>query len=190
MEDNFTPQQSLQLIQSMITRAKANLSENRFYFLLWGWVAFLCFTGQFVLKVFIGYERHYMVWLATIGASIVTIVRVRKDNRSGTRTYVGDSMSFLWMGLGISFFVLFFIFMRTPSSWQTAYPIYILFYALGTFVSGMLLKFKPLIIGGIINWGLALVCAWLPFDYQLLVAAAAVLTSYIIPGHLIKKENH
>jgi hypothetical protein len=32
---------------------------------------------------------------------------------------------------------------------------------------------------------LACLCVLLPYDYQLLVAATAILTSYIIPGHLI-----
>jgi hypothetical protein len=40
MEENFSPQESLKLIQAMITRAKANLEGNRVYFSLWGWVTF------------------------------------------------------------------------------------------------------------------------------------------------------
>jgi hypothetical protein len=56
-------------------------------------------------------------------------------------------------------------------------------------VSGMFLKFKPLIIGGIFNWLLACCSVLLPYDYQLLTAAAAILTSYIIPGHLIQANR-
>jgi hypothetical protein len=47
MQENFSPQESLLLIQSMINKAKSDLEENRFYFLLWGWMAFLAFLAQF-----------------------------------------------------------------------------------------------------------------------------------------------
>ena len=56
-------------------------------------------------------------------------------------------------------------------------------------VSGRLLQFKPLVAGGIINWVLACVCVLVPYDYQLLIAAAAILSSYIIPGHLISSNK-
>lgn len=189
-EENFSPQQSLQLIQSMISKAKANFSENRFYFLLWGWVAFSCIMGQFILKVLVNYRHHYIVWAATIVAAIITMVHASRYNRTMPRTYVGDSMSHLWTGMGISFFVLTVIITQANGGWNYAYPFFIMMYGLGTFVSGRMLQFTPLIIGGIINWFLAIVCAFLDFDYQLLVAAAAILCSYIIPGHLIKTENN
>jgi hypothetical protein len=63
-------------------------------------------------------------------------------------------MSSLWTGLGISFMALPFILAKV--AWSYAFPIYILFYATGTFISGGLLQFKPLQIGGIICWMLAI----------------------------------
>ncbi|RYZ30021.1 MAG: hypothetical protein EOO10_04285 [Chitinophagaceae bacterium] len=186
MEDNFSPQQSLQLIESMIKKVRSDIGKNRFYFLFWGWFTFLAILGQFFLKVVISYPHHYLVWLGLIPAVIITIMRTRKDDRVQHTTYVGDSMKYLWTGIGISFFVLSFIITNTQGKWLIAYPFFILFYGLGTFVSGMFLKFKPLIIGGAFNWLLACICVLLPYDYQLLVAAAAILTSYIIPGHIIE----
>jgi hypothetical protein len=186
MEENFSPQESLQLIQSMVNKAKANLSESRFYFLLWGWVAFLAIIAQFLLKVVFHWEHHYLVWLVVIPAVIITIVySVKKSNRHRVRTYIGESMSYLWTGIGISFFILSFLITNSESGWYYGYPFFILFYGLGTFVSGRLLKFTPLVVGGIFNWVLAIACVYVAFDYQLLIAAAAILTSYIIPGHLL-----
>jgi hypothetical protein len=101
------------------------------------------------------------------------------------KTYVGESMSYVWTGIGISFFVLSFIITNTKGGWINAWPFFILFYGLGTFVSGKILKFAPLVIGGVFNWLLAIASIYVDFDYQLLIAAAAILTSYIIPGHLL-----
>jgi hypothetical protein len=186
MEDNFSPQQSLQLIQDMISKTRQNLGENRFYFLLWGWVTFLAIVTQFILKVMVAYERHYLVWLITIPAAIVTIIYTVRNHRApAVRTYVGESMSYLWTGLGISFFILSLIISNSNGGWINAWPLFILFYGLGTFVSGRILKFPPLVVGGIFNWALAIVCIFVHYDYQLLLAAGAILTSYIIPGHLL-----
>jgi hypothetical protein len=189
MEENFSPQQSLQLIDSMIKKVRNDISENRFYFLFWGWLSFLAILTQFFLKAIVGYRHHYLVWLAVIPAVIVTVIHSRKAHGQTHSTYVGDSMKYLWMGIGISFFVLSFIISKTSGGWLIAYPFFILFYGLGTFVSGMFLKFRPLVVGGVINWVLACICVFLPYDYQLLVAAAAILTSYIIPGHIIQTNR-
>ena len=190
-DENFSPQDSFQLIQSMIGKTRSNLSENRIYFLLWGWASFLAIVSQFILKVWVGYERHYLVWLITIPAAIYTMVyTARRGNRRPVKTYIGDSMSSLWMGIGISFFILSVIVTRQPTGWAGAWPFFILFYGMGTFISGKLLQFRPLIIGGIFNWALAIASVFVDYDYQLLLAAAAILTSYIIPGHLLKNANN
>jgi hypothetical protein len=127
--------------------------------------------------------------LGVFPAVIVTIVYSRKRENKAVTTYIGESMGYLWTGIGISFFVLSFIISNMrEDGWYYGYPFFILFYGLGTFVSGKILQFRPLVIGGIFNWLLACVCVFVPYDYQLLIAAAAILTSYIIPGHLI--ANH
>jgi hypothetical protein len=78
---------------------------------------------------------------------------------------------------------------NSSGGWANAWPFFILMYGLGTFVSGMILKFRPLVIGGVISWVLSLVSVFVAFDYQLLLAAAAILSSYIIPGHLLRSNN-
>ena len=194
MPENFSPQQSLFLIQSMIDKTKGNISQNRFYFLMWGWIAFIGIMGQFFLKVVMEYRHHYAIWLITIVGTIISIIyTIKNKKREAVKTYIGDAMGFLWTGMGISFFILSFIitFMDTnKTGWLYCYPFFILMYGLGTFVSGKLLQFKPLIIGGIINWILACIAVFFEFDYQMLFAAAAILTSYLIPGYLIKPTSN
>lgn len=190
MQDNFSPQQSLQLIQSMIDKTRDDIGENRFYFLFWGWLVFITILSQFFLKVVLQYGHHYLVWILTVPAVVVTIVySSRRHWRHHVRTYIGESMGHLWTGIGISFFVLSIIISQTAERWSNAFPFFILFYGLGTFISGRLLQLRPLVVGGIINWALAVVCVFLSFDYQMLVAAAAILTSYIIPGHFLPARS-
>lgn len=191
MEEQFSPQDSLQLIQSMIAKTRSKLSANSFYFLFWGWVVFGAILLQFLLKVVVKYPHHYAVWLVTIPAVIVNFMYMgRQKKQAAVRTYVGESMGHLWAGIGISFFVLSMIIGRYPAGWERAWPFFILFYGLGTFVSGKILQFRPLVAGGIVNWALAMACLFVGYDYQLLLAALAILCSYIIPGHLLRAQEN
>lgn len=190
-KENFSPQESLQLIQTMIEKTRQDMSNNTGYFLLWGWVTLIACIGQYVLKNVFAYEKHYLVWLLIIPAIIISGYMGMKEQRAQkANTYVGDSMKYLWMGMGISFFVLSMILSRM--GWNNnVFPFFMLMYGLGTFVSGKFLQFKPLVFGGVAAWALAIVSVYFNYDYQMLFAAAAILVSYIIPAYMLgNKKNH
>ncbi|HET9744459.1 MAG TPA: hypothetical protein VFP97_02035 [Chitinophagaceae bacterium] len=68
MEDNqkFSAEQSLQVIQSMILKAKEDVVKNSFYFLLWGWLVIM------VASVFVAYEwQLLMLALAVLLSYII-----------------------------------------------------------------------------------------------------------------------
>ena len=188
-EENFSPQESIRLIQSMIEKTKENISGNSLYFLLWGWLTFAGCTGQFLLKQVLHYPQHYQVWgIMLIGVVCSVYFTLRHGNRKRVKTYVDESMGYLWTGMACSFFVLSAIISK--SGWNgNVFPYFILLYGLGTFVSGCFLKFKPLVAGGILAWVIAVIAAYLSNDYQPLAGGAAILVSYIIPGHLLTMKN-
>ena len=70
----------------------------------------------------------------------------------------------------------------------STYPLVMLIYGIWLFISGGALKFRPLIIGGIVNWLLGITAFFFAFEMQLLILALAVLLGYIIPGHLLKRK--
>ena len=187
-EENFSPEQSLQLIRSMIDKTKQDMSDNSIYFLVWGWITFIACTAQFVLKHIYAYEKHYQVWWLIIVGVVFSVYKgITDDKKQKVRTYIGDSMSYLWIGMGIAFFVLSMILSKV--GWgSVVFPFFMLLYGLGTFVSGNFIRFRPLIIGGIIAWGLAIGSTFAEEDYQILFAAAAILFSYIIPAYLLRHK--
>lgn len=188
-EEKFSPEQSLQLIQSMISKTKQDMSDNSIYFLVWGWLTFFACTGQFILKHIYQYEHHYIVWSVIIIGIIFSIYQGRKEDKTiKARTYVDESMKHLWSGMAIAFFVLSMI--LTKLGWgSVVFPFFILLYGLGTFISGSFLRFKPLIIGGIVAWALAIASVFVSYDYQMLFGAAAILVSYIIPAYILRSRN-
>lgn len=189
MEEKFSPEQSLELIRSMIGKTRQSISDKSIYFLVWGWLTFAACTGQFILKHLFRYEKHYLVWLVTIIGVIFSIYQSnREKDQRRVRSYVDDNISHLWGGMAISFFVLSMI--LTRQGWdKPVFPFFIMMYGLGTYVSGSMIQFRPLVYGGIMALGLAIGSTFVSYDYQMLFGAAAILVSYIIPAYLLRKKN-
>ena len=187
-QENFSPQESLKLIQSMITKTRQDMGDNSKHFLLWGWITFIACTAQFIL-IKSGFEKHYLVWLLIIpGIIISTYFGIKDRKRQIVKSYLGESMKYLWMGMGISFFVLSMILGRL--GWQNnVFPFFMLLYGLGTFISGKFLQFKPLVYGGLAAWSLAIISVYFSYEYQTLFTAGAILVSYIIPAYLLRNKN-
>ena len=184
-QETFSVEESLLVMQEMITRTRKDFSDRSHYFLLWGWSALLGSLSQYILKVVYDYPRHYLVWWITVICVIVTVFFYLKDtNRPVVKTYVSENLTNIWSALAITFFVLNMIFIKF--GFLYCYPFFITLYGVGAFVSGRILKFTPLIIGGLIGWLLAIAAVWFNFDSQILFAAAALLFCYIIPGHLLR----
>ena len=187
-EENFSPEQSLQVIQTMINKTKQQITDKSKFFLLWGWLAVAAISGQFFLKVIMHSQIFYYVWLIMFAGIAITLYWRKQDGRKEkVKTYVGESMGHLWLGMAISFFVMSMLF--TKFGWYYCYPFFILMYGLGTFVTGRLLSFQPFVIGGVLAWILSIVAAQFDFDYQMLFAVAALLVSYIIPAYIFRIKN-
>jgi hypothetical protein len=75
-------------------------------------------------------------------------------------------------------------------NWQLN-PVIMLMSTIPTVVSGVLIKFRPLIIGGVCFWVFGILCFLVPDPWQFLVGAVAVIVGYLIPGFMLryKKEN-
>jgi beta-lactamase regulating signal transducer with metallopeptidase domain len=183
-DKDFSPQESLLLIRSMIETTRHSISDHSHYYLLWGWAVMIGCIVQYLLMSVFKYPHHYYAWFITLLALVIQIFFIIKDKKKErVKTFINEANSQLWMIIGFSFIALFFIFGKM--GWMYCFPIYILLYGIGTSVSGSLIKFKPLIIGGIANIALSIITVYLRYDLQILMTALAILISYIIPGHLL-----
>ena len=184
-EKEFSPQDSIALIRSMIETTKHSISDSSHYFLLWGWTTMIACVIQYVLLVIVKYEHHYYAWFLTFVAAIIHIIFGIKDSKKSTvKTFISEANESVWMAIGFAFMALAFVFAKI--GYQYCFPIYILIYGLGTFISGRLIKFKPLVYGGAACFLLVTITPFLNYSLQILMAALAILVSYIIPGHLLR----
>ncbi|HEY5823014.1 MAG TPA: hypothetical protein VIT44_01530 [Cyclobacteriaceae bacterium] len=182
--NQLSPEQSLALISGMIRQAQGNISYNSKYFLLWGWCIAIANLGMYGLMKFTTYRYPYIVWLLTIPAVIITIIyAVRESRESVTQTHLDRITASLWICL---FFVI-------PPIVGFGYkinfqinPLILLLTAVPTFISGIILRFKPLLIGGICFWIFSILCFLVDGPTQSLLGAMAVITGYLIPGYMLK----
>ena len=187
-DKDFDPEESLAIIRTMIEATKASIKDSSHYFLLWGWATMIGCIIQYVLMNIVHYKHHYYAWFITLVALVIHFVFIIRDSKTeSVKTYISQANSYLWMAIGFSFMVLAFIFSRI--GWQYSFPFYILFYGLGTSVSGALLQFKPMVLGGASCFVFAAVAAYIPYDLQILLTAFAILVSYIIPGYLLRLRH-
>ena len=195
-EDSITQQESLAIIESMINKAKNRFSENGFLYLLWGWVILFCSLGQHVLFFVFHSPWHWTVWLSTWVALIVQFIYIyRKRKIKRVTTYTEEILRYVWIVFVILLFLLgFMINSRHPDTNSTINMAATLaLYGMPTFLSGIILRFRSLIIGGICCWVLSIIANYAPIEYQLPILAAGVVIAWIIPGYLLraryKQEN-
>lgn len=191
MENNqeFSAEQSLQIIQSMIQKAKQEVASNSFYLLLWGWLIFIATLLNFGLMKFTSFGQPYLAWnLVWIGA-IASIIKGVKDAKKMTaKTFVGETMKFFGISQAILYSGLAFFFGKYDM-WNIALPLYILIYAATCFFMGALIQFSFLKWTGLLCLPIMVIAVYVPFEWQLLLLALAILISYIIPGHLLSVKE-
>jgi hypothetical protein len=183
--ESLNPQQSLDLITAMIQQAKGSVQKSSFYFLLWGWTIVACNLGVYALLKFTDVKNPYIVFAITIPVSIVSaIYGIRQDKKESNSTHLGEIHKWLWIGFGINCFIFAFLGKYINGMVN---PVIILLAAVPTFVTGVILKFKPLYFGGIVFWVFGLVLFFVSREDQFLIAALAIALGYLVPGYMLKK---
>ncbi len=183
----LSTQDSLQIIVTMIQQAKGNVQRDSFYFLLWGWVIALANIGHYVILKFTAYPRPYIVWLVAIPAYAVTLIYgYRQGKKQISRTHLDKVSAILWIGFGVSVPVIILFGERINYNIN---PIILLMAALPTFISGILINFRPLLIGGVLFWVASIVSFMVPYEFQYPLMAITIILGYLIPGYILKKSK-
>lgn len=187
-EKVLNPQESLRVIRESIDLAKSSLRENGFHFLLWGWLVVLACVGSYYLDVVLHHPRHYLVWIAMtfIGLPVALVYEWRREKKRPTvRNTINDWYGRVWLAFGIS---LFFVIALAVSARLSPIPFILVLVGFATFVSGSLLRFRPLIFGAVAMWVGAIICLPLSPQEHLLVQAAATVLGYLVPGYWLNRK--
>ena len=191
-EKNLSPEESLQLIESMINKAKDQFGEDGHLYILWGWLVLVCSVAEFVLFHFFQYEKHYLVWSVSWLLLIYQIYYLLKKHRKQkVRTYTASIIAYVWVTFVILTFLIGFLIGRLGGDDQYflhIFPLLLALYGMPVFLSGIIIRFRPLALGGICCWVLSVIATFLPYAYQMLMLSLAMICAWLIPGYLLRSK--
>ena len=173
-EKMMTGEESLKVITEMINKTKVNIRQGSFHLLFWGWLIFGCSLLEYTLYKFTDIRNSWYIWLLIIPGVFVSLIY---GYASGKKSRIFTYADKLYMSIWIGFFLA-----------ATVAPFILLLAGYSTFMSGVTIKFRPLIAGGISFWILTIISRFLGPDLAPLAVPAAMLTGYLIPGYLLKRK--
>ena len=196
VKNDLTPEDSFSIIDKAISNIKTNYKESAQIFLLWGWILSLaCFAQFIILTILKNKEAYDQIGVYSIGNWVVLVLVgfifqffiIRKINKEKkVYSYLEGYLKSLWMVILISFFVAAAISIKLE---MELLPIILLIAGIGTTTTGLLIRFKPLVIGGLTFFIFSIATTFVSNEYLNLLAGAAIICGHLIPGYLLKSAK-
>jgi hypothetical protein len=186
-EQALGPEESLEIISDAILRTREDIKKNSYPFLLWGWLVTSASFLFYILAQLTSFKYYFLPFpiLAIIGV-FSTIFYYRKKMMPSTLTYLQYFLSRLWMILGLAFFLTVFV---SVNQGLVPFAFTLIIAGIGTLVSGLTMKFNPLIWGGALFFCASIVCVFVPDELKVLVHGFAIIAGYLVPGYILKGSN-
>lgn len=214
-EENFSERDSLQLITTMIQKAKRSFHENGTSAILWGSVVGLAGLINFA-ELYWHFNIGFDIWLIVLAAIVPQIIiSIREGRRKLVKTHTEEVMNTIWMVYGLSIFALVFYFNIVPgvsdklsaaegtSIIQTgkdgiAHPFHffalshgsllLMLYAIPTLTTGIVHKFKPMFWAAILCYIFFIISCFTSTAYDMLLNGFAGICNWLIPGLILRKK--
>jgi hypothetical protein len=186
-EKLMTSEESIEVIRAMINRSFVDIRHSSFHLLFWGWLIIGCSLSEFLLVKFTDYATPWYVWFFVIPGVFVSIIYgFVKGRKEHVYTYATGIYVWSWLAFMFSSIVLFIV---HSNNMESVAMYILLLVAMPTFISGVVLKFKPLIWGAISFWVFAIVAHFGGETISGLAIPAAMITGYLIPGYLLRRKG-
>ena len=207
-ERQLTEKESLDLITMMINKAKNSYHDTGIGAMMWGSIIAVCSLVKLAELQFdfkLPFDIYWLTILAIVPQIFITI-REKKERK--VKTYDDIYMDYLWLGFGISIFLMIFITNVLFNVWEPVAieynqlaghpspydlrefiaPLFLLLYGIPTFVTGAACKFKPMLWGGLLCWACCIITIYTTIKIDLLLTAFSAVFAWLIPGIIMEKE--
>jgi hypothetical protein len=192
-QETFDETQSLQVIKEMIEISRNNLKNDGILFILWGWIFFASALVRYLLRALIttheiaSYANKVILVLLLIG--IIISANYVYKRRLLVKTYTGEILRYLWGAIIVLnlYILVYQLYANMNIDWLLSQ--YMLMLALGTFVTGGIIRFKPLIYGSISFVVLVQVSQFFHSEISILIAAISFITGFALPGHILYSKR-
>jgi hypothetical protein len=215
-ENKLSGQESLQIITEMIQKVKGSFNENGSSAILWGAVVAFCGFVSFA-KIEWDFNIGFDIWFLIVIAIIPQLYIVyREKKRNFVKTYQQAATDNIWLVYGISIVALVLYQNIVPGVTDNILKgqgiqllqknittgeikdfhfyvpgissIYLIIYAFPTIATGLVCKFKPMVYGAIICYGLFIISLFVPSKYDMLLMGLAGIFNWLIPGLILRQR--
>jgi hypothetical protein len=194
--NNLTPEESFSIINKAIANFKMNYRETAKIFLFWGWVLALASLSNFIiLKILYSRESYELIGLFSlcnwalfllIGFIIMFFMERKINKDKKVFSYLESYFKNLWTVTAASFIIATFLCIKLEINPP---PIMLLIAGLATTTSGLLIKYRPVIIGGMAFFIFSLAATFVSNEYISLIVFVAIICGYLIPGYSLKSAK-
>jgi len=207
-EKRLTEKESLELIATMINKAKDSYHDTGIGAIMWGSVIAICSLVK-LSEIQFGYRLPFDIYLLTILAVVPQVyITIKEKKERKVKSFDDAYLDYIWLGFGICIFLLIFFINAVFSVWEPVAkeyrelaghaspflfrefiaPLFLLLYGFPTFITGAACKFKPMLWGGLFCWACCIITIYTPIKIDLLLTAASAIIAWLIPGILMEKE--
>jgi hypothetical protein len=215
-EKHLTEQESLALITEMIGKARNHFHESGTSAILWGVVVSFCGFVSFA-QAYWNFYIGFDIWLLALIAIIPQIIiSIRESRKHLVKTHDQAAIDIVWTVYTISLFALIFylnIASQVEDHWNVANhtqllqkdvvtgvvsgyhvrvpsfsSLLLIIYAFPTICTGIISRFRPMIIGAVICYILFIASLFTATAYDYLFLGLAGICNWLIPGIYLRKR--
>ena len=198
MEEKFNYEESLSLINEMITRAQNNVKKEKAYAIIFlGYVATAAAVATYVLL----HTQHnprlcFWVWSVMIPAAVVSrFIERRLNGEKLIKTHIDKIGGAVWTGYMISVAVFLAVIFTVAFKFEISYRIFLLIVpviltmvGMGQYATACIYRSKMWYAVAAVFWVGAVVCAFLNVDMQHLLFAVCMILGFVVPGHMMNRQ--
>ncbi len=200
--------ESLQVISTMIEKAKVSYHDKGTASILWGIVITVCALVTWS-QIHFKYTLIFDIWLLTIAAVVPTVIlSIRENKRRLVKTYDQTAMDAVWMCFGIGIFLTVHASnaagaafgnlknimeqagLERPAVYFSDYTsaFMLIMYGIPTLVTAAIKNFRPMLIGGVVCWVSAVAVVYTPYEIDMLLMAVSAISAWLIPGIILHRK--
>lgn len=188
-DTKLTENESMLIIMQMIRNTQKKV-ENNFGrpFIICGYTALIISILIWFLYFFFGNSavNWSYLWLLIPVISIAAGYPVNKSQIKEAKTYIDQVLQYVWYVTGLVSLTVGII------SFIWFIPVFFLIpvlLSMGIILTGLIIRYRLIIICGLISSILSFTCLWINNQYQPLLFGGIFIIMMIIPGHAMNRKS-